>query len=144
MLCTKAGSVSIVIDTTATSRWWRILEASVRRRNTHGSESGPMLEARSDRYPLFAQVSPSSDFGTSLDCSSVRHFQIGIIDQVVHRVASVKTHCGIAAICLPTSHSSILTAGLPLPFAGPAVQTKTPLKPQCSFALSPTAHGSNF
>lgn len=35
------------------------------------------------RYP-FARVSPSSDFVTNLDCSPVRHFQIGIIDQAVH------------------------------------------------------------
>jgi hypothetical protein len=142
MLCTKTGSVSIVINTTVTSKWWRILEASVRRRIAHGSESGPMLEAPSDTHSL--ESLPAATLSLiSIALPYVTFKSASSISQCI-RVASVKIHCGIAAICLPTSHSSILTAGLPLPFAGPAVQTKTPLKPQCSFALSPTAHGSNF
>ena len=58
------------------------------------------------------------------------------------RAASVKTHCSVAATCLPTSHTAVLRAGLPVPFAGPAVQTTTPLSPQVFFR--PESHSARL
>lgn len=82
------------------------------------------------KYPFIRSTLFHQRLLTSLDCSLVRHAQVGIIDQAVHLSVSVKTYGETAEICTPTSHTAILRARLPVPFAGPAVQTTTPLNPQ--------------
>lgn len=94
-------------------------------------------------HPLFARVS-FSRLVTSLDCSPVRHAQIGIIDQAVHLSASVKTVCSTINICLPNLTRLYCQQAYQFHLQGAAVHTKTPLIPQSSLALNRTAHGFNF
>jgi hypothetical protein len=95
------------------------------------------------KYPFIRSALFHQRLLTSLDCSLVRHAQIGIIDQAVHLSVSVKTYGETAEICLPTSHTLYCEQAYHFHLQGPQFRrrrhsTRISLSPWTDWRTAPT------